>query len=72
MTSMYASLTAIGRQLHREYLPILAEPLSSELEGLLARVVALEMGKRRSIGLPVEALRLDSVKADQPVDRRRT
>jgi hypothetical protein len=41
-TSMRASLTAIGRQLQAEYLPTVRAPLPSELEGLLARLVALE------------------------------
>ena len=44
--AMRASLTAIGRQLHADYLPSLAEPLPNELKGLVARLVALEMGKR--------------------------
>jgi hypothetical protein len=45
--SMQASLTAIGRRLHADYLPTLAKPLPSELEDLAARVGALEVGKRR-------------------------
>jgi hypothetical protein len=44
--SMRASLTAIGRQLHADYSPSLAEPLPNELKGLVARLVALEIGKR--------------------------
>ena len=35
--SMHPSLTAIGRQLHADYLPTLAKPLSSELKGLVVR-----------------------------------
>jgi hypothetical protein len=44
--SMQASLTAIGRQLHDDYLPTLAKPLPSELKDLVARLVALEINKR--------------------------
>ena len=44
--SMQASLTAIGRQLHDEYLPTLAKPLPSDLKDLVARLVALEINKR--------------------------
>lgn len=46
--SMQASLTAIGRQLHDDYLPILAKPLPSDLKDLVARLVALEINKRGS------------------------
>jgi hypothetical protein len=55
ITSMHASLIAIGRQLQAEYLPAIGKPLPSELEGLLARLVALEAGRRESIE-SVEAL----------------
>jgi hypothetical protein len=54
--SMRASLTAIGRQLHADYLPSLAEPLPNELEGLVARLVALEIGKRGTTERSVEVL----------------
>src|SRR5712671_5399309 len=36
--SMHGSLTWIGRQLHADYLPILAEPLPSELKRLVVRL----------------------------------
>jgi hypothetical protein len=44
--SMHASLTAIGRQLYADYLPVLAKPLPSELKGLVVRLFALEIGSR--------------------------
>jgi hypothetical protein len=43
--SIHASLTAIGRQLKAGYRPTLAKPLPSKLKKLLARLVALEIGK---------------------------
>ena len=46
--TMHASLAAIGRQLHAHYFPILAKPPPSELENLVARLVALESAKRGS------------------------
>jgi hypothetical protein len=54
--SMHASLTAIGRRLHADYLPTLAQPLPSELKDLVAQLVALEFGKRGSTQRPVEVL----------------
>ena len=42
-TSMQASLTEIGRRLKVGYAPILAMPLSSEIEDLLSWLVALEI-----------------------------
>ena len=36
--SMHASWTAIGRQLHADYLPTFAEPLPRELKGLVVRL----------------------------------
>jgi hypothetical protein len=54
--SMHASLTAIGRRLHADYLPTLAKPLPSELKDLVAQLVALEFGKRGSTQRPVEVL----------------
>jgi hypothetical protein len=42
---MHASMTAIGRQLHDGYVPILAKPLGRELEDLVAQLAALEFGK---------------------------
>jgi hypothetical protein len=47
-TSMQASLTAIGRQLHDDYLPTLADPLPSDLKDLVAVLVAREINKRGS------------------------
>ena len=46
--SMRASLTAIGRQLQVDYSPSLAKPLPSELQELVAQLVALETRKRGS------------------------
>jgi hypothetical protein len=54
--SMHASLTAIGRRLHADYLPILAKPLPSELNDLVAQLVALEIGKRGSTERSIEVL----------------
>jgi hypothetical protein len=54
--SMHASLTAIGRRLHADYLPTLAQPLPGELKDLVAQLVALEFGKRGSTQRPVEVL----------------
>jgi hypothetical protein len=34
--------TAIGHQLHADYLPIVAEPLPRELKDLIAHLAALE------------------------------
>jgi hypothetical protein len=53
---MHASLTAIGRHLHADYLPMLAQPLPSDLKDLVAQVAALEIGKRRSTERSVEVL----------------
>ena len=54
--SMRASLTAIGRQLHADYSPGLAEPLPNELKGLVARLVALEIGKRGATERSIDGL----------------
>jgi hypothetical protein len=54
--SMHASLTAIGRRLHADYLPTAARPVSSELTHLVAQLVALEAGKRGSTERSVEVL----------------
>jgi hypothetical protein len=54
--SMHASLTAIGRRLHADYLPTLAQPLPGELKDLVAQLVALEFGKRGSTQRSVEVL----------------
>ncbi len=52
---MREASAAIGRQLHADYFPVLAEPLPSELKDLVAQLVALERGKRgsteRTVGL---------------------
>jgi hypothetical protein len=53
---MYASLTAIGRRLHADYLPTVARPVPSELTHLVAQLVALEAGKRGSTERSVEVL----------------
>lgn len=55
-TSMRASLIAIGRQLQADYLPTLSKPLPSELEELVAQLVALESGKRGPAERSVEVL----------------
>ena len=52
----HASMTAIGRQLHAAYFPILAKQLPSELENLVARLVALESAKRGSSKQSVEVV----------------
>ena len=54
--TMHASMTAIGRQLHAAYFPILAKPLPSELENLVARLVAVESAKRGSSKQSIEVL----------------
>jgi hypothetical protein len=46
--TMHATLTAIGCQLHAEYLPTLARPLPRKLKGLIAQLVALESEGRPS------------------------
>jgi hypothetical protein len=46
--SIHASLAAIGRGLHADYLPTLEKPLPSELKDLVAQLVAVEIGKRGS------------------------
>jgi hypothetical protein len=68
-TSMHASLTAIGRHLHAFYLPMLAMPLPSELKDLVAEVVALEIGKRRSNERSAMRYRAAAVVVSQGVDR---
>jgi hypothetical protein len=54
--SMHASLAAIGRQLHADYLPAVAKPLPSELKHLVAQLVALEADKRGSTERSVEVV----------------
>jgi hypothetical protein len=75
--SMHASLTAIGRRLHADYLPTLAQPLPSELKDLVAQLVALEFGKRGSTQRAVEVLqpaiaRLGRPQSIRPSIARRT
>ena len=55
-TSLHAPLTAIARQLQDDYLPTVRKPLPSELKDLLAQLVALDAGRRKSTGRLVEAL----------------
>ena len=55
-TSLHAPLTAIARQLQDDYLPTARKPLPRELKNLLAQLVALDAGRRRSTGRLVEAL----------------
>jgi hypothetical protein len=54
--SMHASLDAIGRQLHADYLPTSAASLPAELKGLVGQLVALEFGERGSSKRSVEVL----------------
>ena len=54
--SMHALLTALCRDLHADYWPILTDPLPRELEGLIAQLVAFEAGKRGSTERSVEIL----------------
>ena len=46
--TIHASLIAIGRRLHAEYLPTLAKPLPRKLKTLVAQLAALESNKRGS------------------------
>jgi hypothetical protein len=55
-TSMYASMTAIARQLQDDYLPTVGKPLPHELKDLVAQLVALEAGMRGSTERFVEVL----------------
>jgi hypothetical protein len=55
-TSMQASLIAIGRHLHDDFLPAVREPLPSELKDLVAELVALEAGMRGSTERSIEVL----------------
>jgi hypothetical protein len=54
--SMNTSLTAIGRRLHAAYLPTLAKSLPSELQDLVAQLVALEGGKQGPTERSIESL----------------
>jgi hypothetical protein len=53
---MRVSLTTIGRQLHADYLPSLKEPLPNELKALVARLVALEIGRRGTTERSIDGL----------------
>jgi len=53
---MQASLTAIGCQLQADHLPTLAKPLPRELRGLIAQLVAFEIGKRGATNWSLEVL----------------
>jgi hypothetical protein len=55
-TSMHASLTAIGRQLHDDFSQPVREPLPGELRDLVAQLVALEAGIRGSTERSIEVL----------------
>ena len=58
------TLAAIGRELSVAYLPIVAEPLPSELKNLVVQLVAVEAGRRGpSASLPqgLEPVRTQSV-----------
>lgn len=55
-TSLRTPFSTIAHQLQVDYLPTVRKPLPRELKDLLARLVALEAGRRRSTGRFVEAL----------------
>ena len=52
------TLTAIGRQLSVAYLPTVREPLPSELNDLVAQLVAFEMRRRGSSAGVAETLEI--------------
>jgi hypothetical protein len=49
-----------GSRLHELYAAVLAEPLPAELRDLVAQLVALEAGTKKSSERPVEVLQLAS------------
>ena len=51
---------AAGSRLHAYYAALLAEPLTAELGSLVARLVALEAGTKKSSERAVEVLQLAS------------
>jgi len=53
---MQASLTAIGCQLQADHLPTPGRPLPRELRGLIAQLVAFEIGKRGATNWSLEVL----------------
>ena len=55
-TSIHASLTAIGRQLHDDFSQAMRKPLPRELRDLVAQLVALEAGMRGSTERSIEVL----------------
>ena len=55
---MKDTLAAIGRELSVAYLPTVREPLPSELNDLVAQLVALEVRRRGSSASLAEALHL--------------
>ena len=63
-TSLRTPFSAIAHQLQDDYLPTVRKPLPRELKDLLAQLVALEAGRRRSTGRLVEALQPDHCAAE--------
>ena len=59
--STHALWTAIGRELHADYLPTLTKPLPRELEDLIAQLVVFEFGKRGSTERSVEVLQTATI-----------
>jgi len=59
---------AIGRQLHADYFPVLAEPLPDELKELVAQLVAIDRATRVSTERAVE-LRQSTVLHPGPRDK---
>jgi hypothetical protein len=53
---MHASFTAVGRQLHGDFLPAVRKPLPSEFKDLVAQLVALDAGMRGSTERSIEVL----------------
>jgi hypothetical protein len=52
----HALLTAIDRDLHADHLPTSTEHVPSELQDLIAQLVALEAARRESNASSVEVL----------------
>jgi len=57
-TRQRGARAATGSRLHAYYAALLAVPLSAELGGLVARLVALEAATKKSSERPVEVLQL--------------
>jgi len=51
---MREAAAAIGRQLHADYFPVLAEPLPDEFKELVAQLVAIDRAARVSSERTVE------------------